>query len=180
MEFQNVPAIVTGGASGLGEGAARALAAAGHRVEVETAERVLKAGIAAGHTAEDLRADPIQWQQDLLYQDYDLFENLPVDEPVFTDTSFLETLVFGARAGIAVGPNIESWLRLKRYERIFFLDRLESYEQTAVRMESTDLAGQIVDQVRAIYPHHGYEILVVPALPVAERVAWIQSFLDDD
>lgn len=34
MEFNNVPTIVTGGASGLGEGAARALAAAGCRVAI--------------------------------------------------------------------------------------------------------------------------------------------------
>ena len=34
MEFQNVAAIVTGGASGLGEGAARALAAAGCKVAI--------------------------------------------------------------------------------------------------------------------------------------------------
>jgi NAD(P)-dependent dehydrogenase (short-subunit alcohol dehydrogenase family) len=34
MEFNNVPAIVTGGASGLGEGAARALAAAGCKVAI--------------------------------------------------------------------------------------------------------------------------------------------------
>lgn len=34
MEFQNVAAIVTGGASGLGEGAARALAAAGCKIAI--------------------------------------------------------------------------------------------------------------------------------------------------
>ncbi|MCK0164392.1 SDR family NAD(P)-dependent oxidoreductase [Marinobacter sp. S6332] len=34
MEFNNVPAVVTGGASGLGEGAARALAAAGCKVAI--------------------------------------------------------------------------------------------------------------------------------------------------
>jgi len=34
MDFKNTPAIVTGGASGLGEGAARALAAAGYKVAI--------------------------------------------------------------------------------------------------------------------------------------------------
>ena len=34
MEFQGVPAIVTGGASGLGEGAVRALAKAGCKVAI--------------------------------------------------------------------------------------------------------------------------------------------------
>ena len=34
MDFKNTPAIVTGGASGLGEGAARALAAAGCKVAI--------------------------------------------------------------------------------------------------------------------------------------------------
>ena len=34
MDFKDIPAIVTGGASGLGEGAARALAAAGCKVAI--------------------------------------------------------------------------------------------------------------------------------------------------
>ena len=153
----------------------RALQQAGHRVEVETAERVLEAGIAGGRTVEALRADPIEWQRELLRQDHALFDGLPVDELVFTDTSFLETLVFGARAGLAVGPNIEAWLRHKRYKAVFFLDPLEGYEQSAVRMESHGLALRISEQVRATYQQYGYEPVVVPALSVAERVAFIQS-----
>ena len=34
MDFKDIPAIVTGGASGLGEGAARALAAEGCKVAI--------------------------------------------------------------------------------------------------------------------------------------------------
>ena len=104
-----------------------------------------------------------------------LFDGLPVDALVFTDTSFLETLVFGARAGLAVGPNIEAWLRRKRYKVVFFLDPLEGYEQSAVRMESHGLALRISEQVAAAYERYGYAPVVVPALPVAERVAFIQS-----
>ena len=148
---------------------------AGHRVAAETAERLLEAGIAGGRTAEDLRADPVAWQRELLRQDHALFDGLPVDEPVFTDTSFLETLVFGARAGVAVGPNGESWLRRKRYEAVFFLDPVEGYRRTEVRMESHGLALRISAQVRAAYERYGYEVVRVPALPVEERVAFVRS-----
>ncbi|MEE2751092.1 MAG: nucleotide kinase domain-containing protein [Myxococcota bacterium] len=155
-----------------------ALGAAGYRVEPETAETVLQAGIAAGHTAEDLRADPVQWQQDLLLQDYSLFESLPVDTPVFTDTSFIETVVFGARAGLSLGPNIDCWIRNKRYKTVFFLAPLEDYEQSQVRMESHEIAQQISVEVQKTYNHYGYDLVVVPALPLHERVAFILSTLE--
>jgi len=154
-----------------------ALADAGYRVEVETAERMLKAGIAAGHTAQELRADPLQWQQEVLRQDHALFHGLPVDELVFADTSFIESLVFGERAGMELGPNLRRWLRQKRYRRVFFLEPLEGYEQSAVRMESQDLARQISGQVRAAYEAYGYELIPVPATSVPERLSFIESFL---
>jgi len=47
MEFKNVPAIVTGGASGLGEGAARALAAAGCKVAIFDLQKELGEKVAA-------------------------------------------------------------------------------------------------------------------------------------
>lgn len=153
-----------------------ALARAGHRIEVETAERVLREGIAAGSTADELRADPIRWQQDILRQDHALFDRLATDELIFTDTSFLETLVFASRAGIVVGPNIRAWLERKRYARVYFLEPLASYEQSAVRRESQDAAVEISGQVRACYRDYGYEPVVVPDMPVAERVAFIRSF----
>ena len=151
----------------------RALQRAGYRVQAETAERALEEGIAAGHSARQLRADPVQWQQKILRLDYALFDGLPVDELVFTDTSFLETLVFATRAGLEAGPNLEGWIRNRRYQAVFFLDPLEDYEQSAVRIESAELALQISAQVRAAYEHYGYQVIAVPSGSVAERVSFI-------
>ncbi len=156
------------------------LAEAGYRVEVETAERMLKEGIAAGQTAQELRADPLQWQQEVMRQDYALFHRLPVDELVFADTSFIETLVFAERAGMELGPNLRRWLRHKRYRRVFFLEPLPAYEESAVRIESQDLAKQISAQVRAAYEAYDYELIPVPAAPLAERIAFIESCLKAD
>ena len=151
----------------------RALQEQGFRVEVETAERLLKAGIAEGNTAERLRADPIQWQQMVLQKDYEMYDALPNLEVVFTDTSFIEDLVFASRAGIRMGPGVESWLRTRRYRTVFFLEPLTIYEQNQVRMESHALAQKISAQVLERYRQYGYEPLMVPIGTVAERIKFI-------
>ena len=153
----------------------RALEQRGFRVEVETSERLLQEGIARGETSQSLRMDPVQWQQEVLQQDHDLFESLPTDELVFTDTSFIEDLVFASRAGIKMGPGIESWLRIKRYQRVFFLEPLEAYEQNRVRLETRDVSHLISAHVRKRYQEYGYDLVLVPAGPVADRMAFILS-----
>lgn len=155
----------------------RALAETGHRIESETAETLLRAGIAAGRTAEQLRSDPVRWQLGILRRDYELFDGLPDDEVVFTDTSFVENLHYAARAGVALGPNIWSWLRRRRYARVFVLDPLDAYEQTAVRVETHETALETGARVSANYVRCGYDPVVVPCMPVAERVAFIEAAL---
>ncbi len=155
----------------------RALKERGYRVEVETSERLLEAGLARGQSAASLRADPVAWQRLVLRQDFELFDSIPADALVFSDTSFIEDLVFSTRAGIAMGPGVESWLRRRRYRRVFFLEPLEAYEQSRVRMESRDVATQISARVRERYHDYGYEPVMVPAGPVEERVAFVLSRL---
>lgn len=155
-----------------------ALRKEGHHVEVETAERLLEEGIKAGHTSEALRSEPLKWQQNVLQQDYELFEGLPTNEVIFTDTSFIEDLIFAERAGIKMGPNIVSWLSTKRYKTVFFLDPIDAYQQSEVRIESHQVALQISDMVRKRYHENGYTLVCVPAVSVAERLAFIKSHMD--
>ena len=155
----------------------RALREQGHRVELETAERLLEEGIERGQSSAALRADPVAWQRHIFEEDHRLFEGLPTDALVFTDTSFIEDVVFGARAGIRVGPNIDAWLRRKRYKKVFFLEPLEQYEQSQVRMESHAVSMQISDAVRACYREYGYVLVSVPPAPVSERLALIRAEL---
>ena len=51
---------------------------------------------------------------DLLRRDFALFDGLLSDEAdqvVVADTSFVETAVFSARAGIEMSPAVEEWIR---------------------------------------------------------------------
>jgi len=156
----------------------RELKARGYRVEDETSEVLLKEGVANGQDAEVLRADPVQWQRDVLEKDHSLFDGLPVDELIFTDTSFIEDLVFSRRAGIQMGPNVHRWLKNKRYRRVFFLEPLATYESNAVRMESQALAEQIGRDIQQEYNEFGYGLIRVPACSLAERLDIILQHLD--
>lgn len=153
----------------------KALSKEGHPVEEETAERLLKAGISKGQTAKEMRADPVEWQEMICSEDFILFDGLPTNKLVFTDTSFLETLVFANRAGISMGPNIKEWLQKKRYLKVFFLEPLAAYAQSEVRLESASITIQINEQLRSTYRRYGYDVVMVPDLPVEERVAIVHS-----
>jgi predicted ATPase len=155
----------------------RALEQAGHAVVPETSRIVLEAGIAAGRTAEELRSDPAAWQMQILDKDHTLFESLQVDQPVFTDTSFIEDLVFSQRAGITVGPNTQQWLLNKRYKTVFFLEPLGTYARSAVRIETQQASEQISAEVRKQYEGYGYQLICVPAVSVAERLAFITQVI---
>lgn len=152
----------------------QALKESGYRVVEETSRVLLEEGIAAGRSAAELRADPIQWQRRVMELDHQLFDGLPEDELIFTDTSFIEDLVFGERAGLEAGPGLVAWLHRKRYARVFFLEPVD-YESGTARLESQALARRIGDEVRSRYEEYGYEVVSVPKAPVSERLARVLS-----
>ena len=180
--------------------ALRADTGGGFRVVAEVAEELIRAGVAAGRSAEETRLDPVAWQMELLRRDYELFDGLLRGEEeeeeegegaaaaaaaaaaegagavVFADTSFVEDLAYARRAGIEVGPGVRAWLARLRYARVFFLAPLEEYESTAVRLESQRLAAELSAEIRACYEGElGYELCVVPAAPTAERVRIVRE-----
>lgn len=155
----------------------KTLSDAGHRTVEETAERLLREAVTSGSSAQEMRVDPIRWQLDLLERDFELFNNLPRDECLFTDTSIIETVVFAQNAGIEIGPRLSAWLERLRFAQVFFLEPLDEYAQTAVRMESVEASLDIGQKIKAAYRHFGYEPILLPALPLQSRVERIMDHL---
>ncbi|MFT5138596.1 MAG: putative ATPase [Lysobacterales bacterium] len=155
----------------------KALSDNGYRTVEETAECLLREAVANGSSAQGMRADPIQWQLDLLERDFELFNTLPRNEVLFTDTSIIETLVFSQNAGIEVGPRLSTWLERLRFARVFFLEPLNDYAQTKVRMESSDVARDISQQIMAAYRQYGYEPIPLPAMPLQSRLDRVMEFV---
>ena len=171
----------------------KALAERGFKIVPETAEEVIRSAVAAGVSVEEQRLmDPVGFQMDLLNKDFDLFDKILSDprleqvEParsgedgiVIADTSFIETLVFSARAGIEMSPTVKDWLMKKRYTKVFFLASPASYESTAVRMESQQVALAISREVEEAYKHFGYQLVVVPAeMSLPDRCLFVEKHI---
>ncbi len=149
-----------------------ALAKAGYTTRQETAKIWLDE--AAPHERESMRIDPISWQRRVFRADVEMTMQVPPDDLVFCDTSCVENLIFGERAGLAFGPNTQAWLRRYRYRRVFFCEPLATYEQTLIRKESQEVALSISAQIAERYQELGYDVVRVPALSVEDRVAWIE------
>ena len=98
---------------------------------------------------------------------------------VVTDTSFVETAVFGARAGIELGPGVERWLRSRsrRYRAVFFLEPVADYATSATRMESEGVAGRISREVQDAYRHYGYQVVHVPPMGLEERCRFVARYI---
>ena len=164
----------------------KALAEAGFKIIPETAEEVIRLAVESGISVEEQRLmDPVGFQMDLLRKDFDLFDKILSDEGwaggekiIIADTSFIETLVFSLRAGIEVSPVVKDWLMKKRYANVFFLASPDSYESTAVRMESKQIALEISHEVEEAYRQFGYKLDVIPAtMSLSERCLHVQKLI---
>ena len=167
----------------------KALAEMGFKMVPETAEEVIRAAVESGVSVEEQRLmDPVGFQMDLLRKDFHLFDKILSDEGeglasggdgiVIADTSFIETLVFSARAGIEISPRVQDWLMKKRYTNVFFLASSTSYENTAVRMESQQVALEISREVEEAYKRFGYQLLVIPAeMSLSERCHFVEKHI---
>ena len=146
----------------------------GYETIPETAEEMINEGLKKGISVEEQRKDPVAWQMELLKKDFELFDELSERRNVvFTDTSFIETVVFGARAGIEIGQGLKDWVKNKRYKAVYFLSQIEDYKSSEVRMETRQVADQICKEVKDAYSLYGYTVLMVPSMSIEQRVSTI-------
>ncbi len=168
----------------------------GYTCHDETAELMIREGVEKGLTSIELRKDPVAWQMTLLQRDFDLFhkllqnpcpsssinESCAKEKLQFTDTSLIETVVFGRRAGIQIGPNVSHWIqnRWAKQVVVFFLLPLPKtkYQQTKIRQETEEVANILSKEIRLAYEEFGLDMHTVPPVPVKERVNIILTKLE--
>lgn len=155
----------------------------GYTVEYEPAEELLKKEIALGHSVEDVRQDPMEWQHRVVQADVELFKSIAPNALTFVDTSLIETLVFCQRIGMDFGKHLRNYLDRFRFAGVFFLEPLERYESTDIRMEDQSTSHSLGTEILNTYRHFGYNphrISPVPSTNLHNRLQLILQMLPSE
>lgn len=94
----------------------------------------------------------------------------------FLDRGIIDGFGYSTLGGVKA-PEIIHELGKNRYEKIFILDPLPTYENDSARKENRDEALRIHGAIENAYKHFGYDPISVPVLPPEERVLFILSLL---
>lgn len=153
----------------------RELEQLGYPVVHEAARRFIEKGIAAGKHPDEIRRDPLAFQQRILKAKLALERRLSAVDTVFIDRGIPDSIAYFRLSGLdPEEPTAHS--RRVRYRRIFFFESL-SLVSDAVRSEPPETVARIGTLLLSAYEMLGYPIIRVPVLPVAARVAYLLARL---
>ncbi len=91
---------------------------------------------------------------------------------VFLDRGLVDGIAYCDEGNIEAPAEALANAR-NRYDKIFMLEKLPSYENDSERWESGDFQNAIHERIMAAYLKFGYEPVTVPVLPLEKRADFI-------
>lgn len=171
--------VVTGGPGSGKTSLIEALAAAGHATSPEAGRAVIR-------RQQAIDGQALPWRDRALFAELMLDRELEAHAraedatgPVFFDRGVPDVVGYLALCGLPVPPHVERAARDVRYDRRVFIAPVwpEIFAQDAERRQDLDEAQRTFDAMAAAYPRFGYEVVELPRVPVAERLAFVLSRL---
>jgi predicted ATPase len=110
-------------------------------------------------------------------------EKLYQDKTLFLDRSVIDVWVYSKIMNQDVPEELEELidkektLTKKTYDKIFYIEPLNSYKKEKYRRESQDEARITGEKIRDFYKELGYNVISIPDLGIDERVKMILSNL---
>ena len=140
----------------------------GYYVVEEMARKVIDREIEKGRTTDEIRKNERQFQTRVLRLNLENLKLVPRDRTVFFDRGIPDSLAYYEINGMELGEVLQH-CREKIYRKVFFLERLP-YKKDYARIEDEDTARKIGELSKKWYTHLGYVVLLIPRLPVKEKV----------
>lgn len=148
------------------------LAELGFPVVREAARLYIEKELAAGKTLQDVRGNEAEFQQRVLNVKIAMEQNIPQDGIVFFDRGIIDSSAFFALRNTPETPELIKAVAQAQYGGAFLFESLP-LEQDAVRAETPEEQERMQTLLTDAYIAKGITPVLVPAKPLAERVAFI-------
>lgn len=172
--------VITGGPSTGKTTMLHELQKLGYAVVPEAARLVIDEGIAAGLSVAEIRKDEEAFQAKVLERKIAIESQQDQSVPTFFDRGMHDTLAYNRYYGYAISPSAEHAFHESHYYRVFLFEPLPVFERDYVRTESDDFPEHIYHLLNTAYSEYGMEPLIVPAMSVQERVAFVLNNIGDN
>ena len=149
----------------------RELERLGYPVVHEVARRYIDTGLKNGETLEEIKGDILSFERRILYKKIEIERLLPKDETIYLDRAIPDSIGYYLHEGLDPADPIQK-SRFWQYDHIFFLERIP-FEKDCVRSEDENIASELEKLLNESYRMLGYEIVIVPLMPVNRRVNFI-------
>ena len=143
----------------------------GHRCVIEASRAHINRLIAAGVSREERLQMRRAYQPTILGMRVAAEEGAAAAKLTFFDRAVPDSLMYFRHHEIDIEPIVAQMARV-RYQRVFLFARLP-FEADDVRLEDEARAAEMELELLESYRFFGYEPIVVPVLPVAERVRFV-------
>ena len=170
--------IITGGPSTGKSELIKNLAKRGYKTMAEAARVDIDSKLDKGRTIEQIRANEVELQIAVLRLKEKLEDETPENELIFWDRGLAgDSMAYLSLAKRPKGTPINIYdsgitiVAKRRYQGVFLLDQLPSYEQDYARVEDNVSGTHIHRRIGFVYETLGYKPIRVPVFPGNEAVS---------
>ena len=143
----------------------------GFRVIHEVARAYIDEQLKKGLRLNQIKADALQFESHILNEKVRIQALLPTTANIFFDRGIPDSIAYYRLEGLDPTEPLKHSKSI-RYRHIFFFERLD-FLIDDVRSETERIAARLNDLLIDAYVELGYEIEMVPVMPVNERVEMV-------
>jgi predicted ATPase len=153
----------------------RRLEKMGYPVVHEVARGVIDEKLTSGLTLDAITADEEAFEREILLRKLTIEKKLSPSDTIFLDRALPDSIAYYQLTGLD-SAEPEQISKQFRYRRVFMLEGLR-FEKDRVRREDPVRALRISQLLSKCYHGLGYTPVIVPVLPVAQRLAFLLKYL---
>jgi predicted ATPase len=94
-------------------------------------------------------------------------------EKVILDRGVPDGIAYYLMDGLEPPKELLDAAKAAKYDGIFIVEQLDSYEKTDMRREGRELANALHRRAHEVYESLGYKPISVPVMPRQERADWV-------